>query len=107
LKRGEALIDSVWVAEDATERMRGLLARPPLAEGEGMLITPCRMVHTFGMRYALDLVFLDRAGTVRKLVRHIRPARMAGSLASYATLELRHGEIDRLGLSVGDRLQWG
>lgn len=103
---GKQMIAAVWMAETPSERMRGLLARPPLQMGEGMLIAPCRMVHTFGMAYPLDLAFIDRRGKVRKLVRHVRPARMAGCLRAHATLELPAGAIDRMGLNVGDTLTW-
>jgi hypothetical protein len=103
-RNGEVLIDMVWLAETATERMRGLLARPPLQAGEAMLITPCRMVHTFGMAYVLDLAFLDRTGRVRKLSPRVKPARMAGSFIAHDTLEMPAGDIDRIGLAVGDIL---
>ncbi|WP_374351303.1 DUF192 domain-containing protein [Chitinimonas sp.] len=105
-RQGKLLIATVWLAEDAGERMRGLLGRAPLASGEAMLITPCRMVHTFGMAYALDLAFVDRHGQIRKLVRQLPPARMAGCLRAYATLEMPAGEIERLGLQPGDTIDW-
>lgn len=100
------LLPRVWNAENSLERGRGLLGRPPLADDEGMLISPCRMVHTLGMRYDLDLAFLDRGGKVRKLVRGLRPARIAGSLPACATLELAPGTLERIGLKEGDLLTW-
>lgn len=96
----------VWDAAGAWERTRGLLGRPPLGAGEAMLIRKCGMVHTLGMRYPLDLAFLDRSGTVRKLVRGLAPARMAGSLAAIATLEMPPGTLDAIGLKAGDRICW-
>lgn len=100
------LVPRVWNPTNSWERGRGLLGRPPLAEDEGMLIAPCRMVHTIGMRYNLDLAFLDRSGKVRKLVSALRPARIAGSLPACATLELSPGTLARIGLKEGDLLTW-
>jgi len=71
-----------------------------------MLISKCRMVHTVGMRYALDLAFLDRAGRVRKLVSGVHPARITGSLVADATLELPAGALANMALKEGDQLVW-
>ena len=103
---GRCLVPRVWRAANAWEKMRGLLGRAPLTEGEGLLIDSCAMVHTFGMRYPLDLAFLDPDGRVCKLVSGLVPARCAGSIAAEATLELGPGALDRLRLKVGDRLSW-
>lgn len=103
---GRCLFPRVWRAAGAWERMRGLLGRPPLAEGEGLLIEACAMVHTFGMRYRLDLAFLDPQGRVCKLVAGLRPARCAASLSAQMTLELAPGALAQTRLKVGDRLTW-
>ena len=103
---GRCLVPRVWRAASAWEKMRGLLGRPPLADGEGMLIEDCAMVHTFGMRYRLDLAFLDPQGRVVKLVAGLPPARCAASLGAEATLELAPGSLEQLRLKVGDRLAW-
>jgi hypothetical protein len=102
----ECLLPHVWDAVGAWERTRGLLGRPRLSTGEGMLIRRCGMVHTLGMGYALDLAFLDKTGRVRKLVRALAPARLSGSLAACATLEMAPGTLDAIGLQQGDRLDW-
>lgn len=70
------------------------------------MISPCGSVHTVGMRYPLDLVFMDREGKVLKCVHGLRPFRMAGARSAHFTLELAAGEIDRSGVSVGDVLSW-
>ena len=100
------LIPSVRKTATTLERMRGLLGRPPLQAGEGFLIAPCPSVHTFGMRYALDLVFLDPAGRVLKLVRDLRPWRMTVCANAHATLELPTGSIEQSGIRLDDLLEW-
>ena len=61
----------VMVAATALARMRGLLARPPLRRGQGMLIKPCNMIHTVGMGYPIDVVFLRRDGLVLKVAHQV------------------------------------
>lgn len=103
---GGCVVATVWRAGSAPERMRGLLGRPPLKTGEGMLIDRCGLVHTVGMAYALDLVFLDRDGRVRKTVAGLAPMRVAGSLGASMTLELAAGGLAASGLRPGDRIVW-
>lgn len=100
------LIANVRKTSTTLERMRGLLARPPLQADEGLLIAPCPSVHTFGMRYALDLVFLDPTGRVLKLVRGLRPWRMAACAHAHATLELPPGTLSGIEIRLNDLLEW-
>lgn len=88
------------------DRMRGLLGRPPLGEGEGLLIEPCGSVHTFGMRYGLDLMFLDQKWKIRKLVYGLSPLRLAASFGAVRTLEMAAGVLAPLALSKGELLTW-
>src|SRR5215210_694276 len=60
--RGAVLAEWTDVAASSWRRMRGLLGRPPLRPGQGLLIVPCRGVHSFGMAYSIDVVHLDRKG---------------------------------------------
>jgi uncharacterized membrane protein (UPF0127 family) len=105
-RRDECLIPRVWRAVSAWERTRGLLARPPLQLGEGMLIQDCRLVHTIGMHYPLDLAFLDRQGNIKKLASAVQPARLSGSIAAHCTLELAAGTLATMNLQQGDVLTW-
>lgn len=91
-------------ADRFASRAAGLLFAPPLAPGEGLLIEPCGAVHTVFMRYPIDVVFLDRAGRIRKIVPHLKPWRLAACLAAAQTLELAADESQRLGLVVGESL---
>ena len=100
------VLPRVWKAANAFERTRGLLGRPPLATGEGLLIDRCRMVHTVGMRYALDLIFLDAGGHIRKMVPNVLPLRIAGAYSAQSTLELPAGALAELGLQLGEPLSW-
>lgn len=85
-------------------RAVGLLTTTALHDPCGLWIAPCGSVHTFGMRYAIDVVFLDRDNRVLKVVPRLRPWRMAGAARAVATLELREGLAEPLGLRPGLQL---
>lgn len=91
---------------NALERMRGLLGRPPLTAAEALLIRPCSSVHMFGMRYALDLVYLRRDWTIRKLVHTLQPWRVSICPGAAMVIEMSAGRIAELGLTTGQRLRW-
>lgn len=91
-------------ADTFLARLTGLLLSPPPAPGEALLITPCAAVHTAFMRYPIDVVFLDRAGVIRKSVAHLSPWRIALCRGASQTLELAAGEIHRQGLRAGQSL---
>ena len=107
LKRagGVLVCDRCEVADTVPTRMRGLLGRDGLEPGEGLLIRPTNSVHMFFMRFAIDVVFLDRELVVKKIVEALAPWRMAGCRGAKAALELPAGEAGRRGITVGERLQ--
>lgn len=109
LLRGDdnnCVIEKVSKTDSMLERMRGLLARPPLQRNEGLLITPCASVHTLGMGYPIDIVFLDHDWKIIKMVPHLKPFRTAGCARAAMTLELAAGVAEELALSTGDHLVW-
>ncbi len=85
-------------------RMKGLLGRRSLDSGEGLLLRPASSVHTFFMRFAIDVVFLDRDLTVVDVVKDLRPWRAAGRRGAKSVLELASGEAARRSVRRGDRL---
>ena len=105
LDRGTVLAESVEVAATAIERSKGLLGRECLDKGQGMLIRNASSLHTFFMRFPIDIVYADKQGKVLKSVAAVRPFRMvAAPLRSYYALELPSGAISGSGTRVGDRL---
>lgn len=103
---GRCVVPEAQRTENMLERMRGLLARPPLQPGQGLLIDPCSAVHAVGMRYELDLAFLSHAGRILKLVPALRPWRMAACSGARMVLELPPGAIAAAGLAEGQTLSW-
>ena len=88
------------------ERMRGLLFSPPLQSGEALLIEPCRSVHTIGMAYAIDLVFLDADWKVVKIVSNLKSWRSTNCRQAIMVLELMGKSLKHLNLSEGQQLKW-
>jgi uncharacterized membrane protein (UPF0127 family) len=92
----------VEVAVSRVDRRRGLLGRHGLDASAALMLAPCAAVHTAFMRFPLDVVFVDRAGRVRKIVRDLGPWRMSASLGAWAAIELAAGSPRDL--VRGDRL---
>jgi hypothetical protein len=103
---GRVLLPEVMRTTNAFERIRGLLGRAQLPRGSALLIEPCAAVHTIGMRYALDLAFLDKGWRVLKLVERVNPWRLANCRRAHRTLEMPAGAIEQLGLACGMQLTW-
>lgn len=105
--RGAALGDRVYLADRWWLRLRGLLGRPPLRPGEGMLLTPCGSVHMHGMRYPLDVAVLSPEGEVVAAYPALPPGgRTRWHRGARHTLELPAGVLAATGTAVGDRLAW-
>lgn len=83
-------------AASMRQRRRGLAGVTDLPAGRALHLRPCRAVHTFGMRFALDLVWLDGAGRVVRVDRAVAPRRHRWCPRARSVIELRAGEADRL-----------
>ncbi len=86
----------IKVARGWWSRARGLLGRRALPAGEGLLLHPCRAIHTVGMRFAIDVVFLNEGGRVVSLCRQVRPGRLLvrGGRGAVAALEVAAGQAE-------------
>ena len=92
------------MADTSAKRRTGLLKHERLNPGEGLWIVPCESVHTFFMKFPIDLVYLDKQKKVRK-VRHRVPAwRLSVCLSAHSILELPAGTLEQTGTQVGDEL---
>ena len=103
--RSTALATSIETAFDSATRNRGLLGRDSLAPGVAFVIAPSNAIHTFGMRFPIDVIFAARDGRVVKLRRALPRTRIAFAWGGFAVIEMAAGEIARAGLAVADRLE--
>ena len=102
---GVVVGDRIGCAETSITRLVGLLGRRSLKAGEGIWIRPSSGVHTFGMRFAIDVVGLDREMRVVKLWQRVKPHRVTSvSSKIRSVLELAAGEIATRSIQLGDVL---
>ena len=104
--RERLLTSEGQTALNSWSRVRGLLGRPPLHFGQGLLMTPCNWIHTLGMGFPIDVLYLDREGRVLRMAPDMRPNRI-GPLVWRASrvVELPAGAIEHTGTRAGDRLE--
>ena len=106
LTRASVLARSVEVADHGATRRRGLLGRKELSQEEGLWIVPCESVHTFGMQFPIDLIYLDRNKQVKKVRSNVPPWRLSACLSAHSILELASGTIIKTQTMPGDRLEF-
>jgi uncharacterized protein len=94
----------VDVAASRAARRRGLLGRDSLDSTEGLLLSPCKAVHTVGMRFPIDVIFIDRDGRAVRIVPALAPWRIAMSVRAKAVIELAAGTAAAADIRVGDLL---
>lgn len=86
-------------------RNKGLLGRDHLAQGHALILAPCWSVHTWFMRFPIDVIFVKRNGLVLKTCAAVPPWRLLLGLGAYATVELAAGALERTPVRPGDRLE--
>jgi len=101
---GRVVVSDLTVAVESATRKKGLLGRDGLADGSGLVIAPTNAVHTFFMRFPIDILFVTKAGEVVKVRQAVPAWRMAAAFRGYAVIELAAGGAARAGLEVGDRV---
>jgi uncharacterized protein len=103
--RGRQLADRAEIADTSSKRRTGLLKHTGLAPGEGLWIVPCEGVHTFRMKFAIDVVFLNKQRKILKIRPNMGKSRMAVSLLAHSVLELPAGTLEQTGTQRGDQLE--
>ncbi|WP_129128313.1 DUF192 domain-containing protein [Geomonas oryzae] len=103
---GREIASRVAVADTFFSRLKGLLGREELPSGEAMWIRPCRSVHSFGMKFPIDVVFLDRDMRVVAMTKGLRPGRVsAPPVKACSVLELPVGVLDAAATVIGNRIE--
>jgi uncharacterized membrane protein (UPF0127 family) len=104
---GLELGSRVGMADSWLGRLRGMLGRRRPVNGEGLFLTPCSSVHMYGMRFPLDVAFLDRSGTVVAMYLSLGPgSRTRWHREAAHALELPAGALQASGTAIGDMLVW-
>ena len=103
--RDAVLGEAIEVADTAVRRVKGLLGRECLEDGQGLLFKGCSSLHTLFMRFPIDIVFLDKSGKVLRLKADVGPFKfVAAPLRAQYALELPAGAISTSKTKVGDYL---
>ena len=107
LRNGKELSDNVFVAERLLDRMKGLIGRDYLDEGESLWIRPCNSVHTIGKKFPIDLLFLEFENRVVGVSERMSPNRISKIFfKAKSVLELPAGTLSATMTKVGDRVDF-
>jgi hypothetical protein len=105
ITRQTEIASCVEVADRGAKRRKGLLERKGLSPEEGLWIVPCEAIHTIGMQFPIDLVYLGRDNRVKKVRNSVPPWRLSACLSAHSVLELAPGTVHRTQTRPGDRLE--
>jgi uncharacterized membrane protein (UPF0127 family) len=98
------LATAAIIADSSETRRTGLLKHSSLPAGEGLWIVPCEGVHSFWMKFSIDVLYLDKSKKVRKIRHEMKPWRISACLPAHSVLELPAGTAASSGTQVGDQL---
>ena len=104
--KGQVLADRADIADTSAKRRTGLLKHTKLDPGEGLWIAPCEAIHTFAMKFTIDVVFLNRKRKILKIRPNMVCRRIAMSLLAHSVLELPAGTLEATGTCKGDQLEF-
>jgi uncharacterized protein len=103
-RTGKVVAERLLAAFDSASRRTGLLKHTALPDNEAIIIAPCNSVHTFFMKFTIDVIYVTRDGIVKKVSHAVRPWRMSASLGAFATIECAEGVARAAGLRENDRV---
>lgn len=104
-RTGVVLANRIEAAFDRTTRNRGLLGRDGLDAGSALILAPCQSIHTWFMRFPIDVAFVRRDGRIVKAVADLRAWRLAASFRAFAAIELPAGVLASTDTRAGDELR--
>ena len=104
VRTGRLVAHTIIPAFESATRRKGLLGRDSLEDGVAMIIAPSNAIHTFWMRFPIDVAFVRRNGEVVKVQEALAPWRAAVAVTAYAAIEFAAGTLRRADVRVGDSL---
>ena len=104
--KGVVITQKAQIASSLGQRLKGLLGKKSLPANEGLILKPCASIHTFFMRFPIDVLFLDKNMRVIRLIHDMSPAHLSSTAwGSKMTIELPAGKINQTSTQVGDILE--
>ena len=104
-RTGSVVANQLETAFESSDRRRGLLGRDGLGPGQALIIAPTNLVHTFTMRFPIDILFVARDGRVLKVRESVPPRRIAGAFGGFAVVECAAGQLALSGTRAGDSIE--
>ena len=104
-RTGLLVATELETAFDSSDRKKGLLGRDGLAPGQALIIAPTNLVHTFAMRFPIDILFVARNGRVIKVRNAVPRRRIAGAWGGFAVIESAAGQLEASGTRAGDLIE--
>lgn len=107
LRTGTVFVNHVDIAGTFLQKIRGLLGKKALDQGEGLFIPECGAIHTFFMRFSIDVLFLDKQNRVNKIISCLSPFRIAlGPWGTRGVLEMQCGLLENCDVIKGDSISF-
>lgn len=100
------MLPKLAVADNFIERSQGLLFTSELSINAGLLITHCNSIHMFFMRYAIDVIYLNKQACIVKVIENLKPWRMSFAPKADTVVELSQGALCQMDYKMGDTLSW-
>jgi len=108
LLNGNEIAKRVSIADTFMKRLKGLLFKKEIDEDEGLLISPCSQVHTFGMKFSIDVLFLSKFGEVISIESSMSPGKISPLIRTcHQVLELKSEIVVKKGIKKGSRIIFG
>lgn len=105
VRSGQIVANQLETAFASSDRRKGLLGRDGLAPGQALIIAPTNLVHTFTMRFPIDILFVARDGRVIKVRHAVPPRRISGAFGGFAVVECAAGQLERSDTRSGDSIE--
>ena len=104
--KGTVVAQQAGLATSLGQRIKGLLGRNSLSANEALILRPCASIHTFFMRFPIDVLFLDKNMQVTRLIQNLPPYRLSPTVwGSQMVVELPTGKISQTDTQIGDKLE--
>lgn len=101
----QVILSDVKIAKNPFSRMKGLLFTKEILPGKGLCLKPCNGVHSIGMRYAIDVIYLNKAGAIQKIIHDFKPGKLGPvNFKTHQIVEMKAGTLKPLDLTAGEVL---
>lgn len=105
--QNKVILDEAEVADTFWRRYRGLAGKKVLEDDTGIILKPCNSIHTIGMHFAIDVIFLDQTKSVCHMIKKMKPGRFSPFvLKAKQVIEMNSGTIEKTGIMMHDVLEW-